>query len=459
MNLFDRIQKKRVVVSFEGGVVKVAYVSQAGGKAAIDKAYSFQDGEFDGFLEVSRDREFVVVCTFPTFYQGILSLPPAKEKYLPTLVEMAVRKNFVGAQEFVFFYDILEEAQQEGRKTKETFAFSVEYEQVSSIIDRFNRYGKTIVALYPSVLTLAALSQRLLPLRDGTLLAVLDTETGKTLFLLKDGRLRFVRFVQSEEPGIHAADIDNINMTVSYFRQTLRLSPSRILFLTAGGESAEETAKLVAPHVRLDEIPGVDAPVQTISQYIVPLSAALYSPELKRGNLLTPAYKSLPVQKMALTAATALLLLMTLGGFGSIALSLRDASVVKGRITALQREITEKEPLFKAYETASGDLQRTAPLVAYMNKTSSSPDVKKALAALSFLPMDHVTTESIQLEAKEDGLAIAVRGSIQADTFADMDARYRGLITRLRAIRGIQVGTDQIDPKDMTFTIEAKWKI
>jgi hypothetical protein len=458
MNLLNRIQKKCVVASFEGNVVKVAYVSQAGGKAAIDKAYSFQDGEFDGFLEVSRDREFVVVCTFPTFYQGILSLPPAKEKYFPTLVEMAVRKNFVGAQEFMFFYDVIEEAQQEGRKTKETFAFSVEYEQVSIIIDRFNRYGKTVVALYPSVLTLAALSQRLLPLRDETLLGVLDTGTGKTLFLLKDGRLRFVRFVQSEEPGIHAGDVDNINMTVSYFRQTLRLSPSRILFLTTG-ESAEETAKLVAPHVRLNEIPGVDAPAQTISQYVVPLSAALYSPELKRGNLLTPAYKTLPIQKTALTAATVLLLLMTLGGFGSIALSLRDASVVKGRINALQREITEKEPLFKAYETASGDLQRTAPLVAYMNKTSSSPDVKKALAALSFLPMDHVTTESIQLEAKEDGLAIAVRGSIRANTFADMDTRYRGLITRLNAIRGIHVGTDQIDPKDMTFTIEAKWKI
>jgi hypothetical protein len=93
-----------------------------------------------------------------------------------------------------------------------------------------------------------------------------------------------------------------------------------------------------------------------------------------------------------------------------------------------------------------------------MNRAYSSPDFKKALVALNFLPMEHVTTESIQMDAKEDGLAIVISGSIQAGTFTEMDFRYRGLIDKLKTIRGMEMTAGQIDAKDMTFTIEVKWK-
>jgi hypothetical protein len=450
--------RRQTVVSFEEDTVKVIRASRTAGKTAVDRSQSFTNEEFNDYLRTTTERNFVVVCTFRRFFQDTFSFPPAKEKYYPTLIDAEIRKNSLGAKDYLFFYHILEDNQQEGRKTRETFVLAVEREIIDGIVERFDRCGKTIIALYPSVVTLTSLLAPMEEVKDDVVLGILEAGKSKILFLIKDRALCFVRFIQSDAAGINDLDVDNINMTISYFRQTLRVNPSKVVLLNFR-ESTEVAARIVVPVVDMGAIPRLSVAGTIAEEYIVPISVLADSVHLAHSNLLPPVYKTLPIQKRILSAAMALLVLVTLGCLGSIVFSVQGISVRKDAIARMEREIAQKEPAFRDYRMARDRLQTVQPLLAYANKAFSLPETGKILAALGFLPLDHVVMESIQIDVKEGETMVHLKGAIQATDYAGMDSDYRTLLSRMRKVERLEILSHEIDPKDMTFTIEAKWTI
>ena len=460
MNLPTHIigSRRQTVVSFEEDTVKVIRASRTAGKMTVDRFQSFTNEEFDDYLRTTAERNFIVTCTFRHFFQDTFSLPPTREKYYPALIEGEIRKNSLGAKDYLFFYHILEDNQQEGRKTRQTFVLAVEREIIDGIVERFDRYGKTITALYPSVVTLTSLLTPLEEFKDDVVLGILEAGTSKVLFLIKDKALCFVRFIQSDRAGINGLDVDNINMTISYFRQTLRVSPSKVVLLNFR-ESTEAAARIVVPISTMGDIPGFSVTRAIAEEYIVPISVLADSASLTHSNLLPPAYKTLPVQKRIISAATALVVLVTLGCFGSIALSVHGISARKAAIAAMEKEIVQKDPAFREYRTVRDHLQMVQPLVAYANKAFSLPETGRILAALGFLPLDHIVMESIQMDVLEGEAMVHLKGAVQAADYATMDTDYRAFLTRMSKVEKLEILSHEIDPKDMTFTVEAKWTI
>jgi hypothetical protein len=450
---------KKTIVSFEENIVKVAHVAGSPSRHTVDKVFTLTNDEFNDYLARTKEKNFIVVYTFQRFYQDTFSLRPAKAKYLSILAEAEIKKNSMSNSDFVFFHHVLEDSQQEGKKAREIFVFSVDYETVADIITRFDKHGKTILALYPSVLTLTSIVAPMEALKDHVVLAVLDIGLGKVLFLIGGKSLRFVRFVQSDGPGIADADVDNINMTISYFRQTLRISPTRLVLLNFDGAKSEAASRIILPRVELDEIPRLAAPRHVISEYIVPLSAVLEPKTLVGGNLLPHAHKTLPTQKRILKAACALLLLVSIGCLTHMAISVKENFSRKEAITRITREIYEKEPLFKQFEHINNQLQKDGALVAYMTKAFTSPDWVKAFTSFGFLPMGNVSIEQLEIDTTDGTRIVRLKGKIQANDFSHMDSAYRALVENIRSVHEVEITSAQIDPKDMIFTIEAKWKI
>jgi hypothetical protein len=459
MNLALYGSRKKTIVSFEENTVKVVCVSGSQSRLTVDKVYTFTNDEFDDYLARTKETDFVVVYTFQQFYQDTFSLRPAKPKYLTLLAKAEIKKNSMSNTDFLFFHHVLEDVQQEGKKTKETFVFSVDYDTVSEIIDRFDKHGKTIMALYPSVLTLTSLVAPMETFKGHVVLSALDTGLSKILFLIGDGALRFVRFIQSGGPGLNDADVDNINMTISYFRQTLRISPTKLVLLNFNDGTTVSSSRITVPKAEIDEIPKFTAPRHIIAEYIVPLSAALEPKRLSGGNLLPSAHKTLPTQKLILTSACALLVLVSLGCLVNMAVSVKESSSRKEAIARMTREIYDKEPLFRQFDTINNQLQKNGSLVAYMNKANSSPDWVKILTSFNFLPMDNITIEHMEMDTKDGAPAVRLKGAIQASNFSHMDSTYRSLMEKVRKITNLEIISAEIDPKEMIFTIEAKWKI
>lgn len=458
MDLLKKPGSRSVAISLEGELVRVAHISREGGSLAIDRAETFPETDLDRFLKTTKERDFIIVNSFRTFHQAMLTLPPAKDLYLRTLAEVEIRKRFTEVEEFSFFHEVLGESQHEGKRVKDTFVFAVDYREVVGIIERFNRYGRNIVALYPAILPLAAKLRRNESLHGETVLAVLDLGTTKTLFLLNDGRLCFVRVTRSDSAGIGAPDLDNINMTINYCRQTLRLSPSRAVFIGPGGSRCGPIPGLIIPYGEFEDFSGDEGTDDTAREYILPLSAAASHPYIGWGNLLPPAYQTLGRQRSILTYSTVLLLIFSLLGVGSMALTGTQVSYLKQRIAGLRAEIAEKEPLFQEYEKVSGELQSLMPVVDYMNRAYSSPDAQKALLSLGFLPMRDIKVGSVQMNVKDGVLGINLKGGISAGGFAEMDARYTNLIESIKSRKEMEIVGHSIEAKEMTFSVDIKWK-
>lgn len=458
MNLFKNKQKKFVAISLEEGLAKIAYVTFQEGHYIINKTHTLNNLELDDFLKTTRERYFIVASTFQTFYQDSLPLPPAQDKYLQKLAEMELRKSYTEVKEFSFLHYVLGETQHEGRNVKDTFVFAVDYEEIRAIIEKFSRYNKTVIALYPSVFTLSNLisSSDIPP--DEILLCVLDTGNNKTLFLLKGGKTYFVRITQSDQPGINEPDIDNINMSINYCRQTLRLSPSKVIFIGTTGCSYESIPGIIVPSINIEYPSQFIDFTDSIAEYIVPLSAILAHKNIRQYSLLPPAYQSLKTQKTVLIWSTSFLLLFSLVGVGRIALTASQIPDFKTKIHNLRKEISVKEPVFIEYESIKNEFQKIMPLVTYMNKANTSPDFQKALAAFSFLPMQNIRINSIQMNMQDSTLTIHLRGAVLANSFADMDANYRILINMIKNNKNMDITKQGIDVKEMTFSIEVKWK-
>ena len=78
--------KRKIAISFENDVVKIVYAQAARTGTLVEKTLTLDNDEFDRFLATMREDEFIVVQNFETVYQDIVSLPPAREKCLRSLV-------------------------------------------------------------------------------------------------------------------------------------------------------------------------------------------------------------------------------------------------------------------------------------------------------------------------------------------------------------------------------------
>ena len=122
---------------------------------------------------------------FQNVHQDVISLPPAKEKFLKQLVELEIKKRIPDLKDFSFFYVNLREVPARGQEVdKRSSSLPVDQNgEIREIVDRLARHGK--VAL--GDLFQCASPVHFLKVADGEpnepVLGVLDVGTNKTMFL------------------------------------------------------------------------------------------------------------------------------------------------------------------------------------------------------------------------------------------------------------------------------------
>jgi hypothetical protein len=449
---------KQIAVSFENESVKVVYVSINRGNIVVKKALTFTDEEFDRFLQTEKDNNFTVVSDFQNFYQDIITLPPAKEKYLRSLVELEIKKKSPELKDFSFYYTVLRDIQREGKQLKEVFVLAVSNEDLNSVVDRFDKHNKSVRYLYPNVLTLSNFVALTNGEPDQPVLNVVDLGITKTIFLMKNHKLHFVRVAQSDGKGIDDIDVENINMTIAYCRQTLRLNPTNVALIGSPGDRQKTNLNLVAAVKSIQYPTNIVAFEETIAEYIVPISAFLHDKELRKNNLLPEYYKSLLFQKMVLKYGIVSFLLFSLVGAGYTGMKVVGISSLKDNITTLRREINEKQPIVSEYETQSKELQQLMPTVNFMNTLNASPDVQKVLIALQCLSMKNVKTQSISINNDKDLLQIQVNGSISSNNFAELQSTYKDLLGEIKKVNNLEISTQKLELKSKSFSLDLRWK-
>jgi hypothetical protein len=450
---------RQIAVSFENEVIRIVYASLRRGNLIIKKTLVLRDEEFDDFLKKEKARHFTLVCDFKSFYQDILLMPPVKKKFFKNIVEAEIRRKSPELKDFSFFYVILGERVHEGRKMQEALIFAVNNHDLSMIIDRFDRYGKKITGIYPAAFTIAQLVNLSCGITGEPILCVAESESGKILLLMKDGKLYFIRAAQSFESGMHDIDVQSINMTVNYFRQTLRLNPSQIILIGTACNKYETTMDLLLPVLCIEPPSNIIASRETITDFIVPISAMLNIKGIKDGNLLPESYRNVYRQKTILAYYTTFFLLLSIVGLGYIKVRYAEIAAIKKEIDLLRSEIRSMESIRIGYENKKREFDKIASLINFVNTMNSSPDFQRVLIVLSSIKElrdKNINIVSIDMNPEGTIVRIKLKGSVAAANFTAMQQAYQNLVKAIKKTEGLEIVSDKIDIKDKGFYIEFK---
>jgi hypothetical protein len=452
---------KHVAVSFENGTVRIVYASLSRSKLSVQNTLTLKNEEFDDFLRKEKTRHFTVVCDFKTIYQFIAVLPALKESYLKKIIESEIRNRFPELRDFSYFYTVLGEITSEVKKMQEVFIFAVNSEDISQIIERFSSHNKTISGLYTNSLVLSRLVQTKGDLTDEPVLCVSESGESKTLFMMKGGKLLFVRDVQSMETGIHDFDVENLNMTINYCRQTLRISPSLIIGIGSVTGRYDATHSLILPMVSMENPSNIKAPQETIMEFIVPISAILYSRGLKWGNLLLKSYRNFVMQSAFLRYCTAAFAFFFIAGLGYFAIKATEVTALKNDIDLLRAELTRAKPIQQSYEAYKKELESLTPLAGFINAMTTTPDFQKCLVALSVFGskgMKDINVQSIRINPEGGAFRFSMKGEISADTYLTTHSTFRNLRDVIKKTSGMELLSDKLDLHSRKFEIEARYR-
>ncbi len=447
----------QVIVSFENEVIKVIHANTRHGNLSVDKSFTFSKEEFDHYLATTTDNEFVVVNDFHEMYQDIMSLPPAKEKYLRSLLYIEIKKRVTDWKEFSFFYITIKETQREGKWLKDIFFFVVNNEDINNLIARFSKHNKIITHLYPDILVLSNIIEAGDVEPDQPLLGVIDLATHKTMFLVKDKKLLFVRVAQSDQKGLNTADIESINMTIAHCRQTLRVNPARVVFRDKP-DARESAVNPIVPEATMKCPSNVTAFKETIEEYITPIAAALHEKALSSCDMLPESYRGIFTQRKILAYAVIVFLVFSLMGIGYIGLKLFDISLTSKEINFLRQGIGVRQPIIGDFTSTSKELQKLMAPITFMNQINTSPDMQKVLISLKTLNMQGVNIGAIAVSNSKGTCLISIEGHIKAQTYTDLQSNYQNVLDGLKKINEFETVSQSLDLKMKNFKIELKWK-
>jgi hypothetical protein len=447
---------KRVAVSFEDKSVKVVYASCEKGRTLIQKTSILKDEEFDSFLKTSRFPDLTVVCRPKRFYSDTMMVPPAKKMYLKKIIEAEIRKRFSGLKDFSYFYSALVEKTPGEKGMREIFFFAVDNNELSEITERFNRYGITVKYLCPDILALSHLIKSSENWKNKTVLCVLISETERTFFLVRNGELCFIRITPSSGSELTDLDVDNINMTVSYCRQNLRLNAEQIILMNAAIK--EGALNTIIPTVPVAHPASVHASDVTLRNFAAPISAIAFQQKLGDANLLPLKYRTLFTQKRVASYGSVFFLLLSLIGLGLMLINVPQIFLMKEKINLLRKDLTEINAVVSAYEKDTAKLRQFLPLINLINDARSSPDIQKALLSLKFLPMENVHIKTIQLNNKKDFLQIQISGNIVSKNYGDMHRTFMKLLSSCSSVSGLAVVSKNIELRNGHFQIDVENK-
>jgi len=454
---------RQIAVSFENEIIKIVYASLKGRNLTIIKTLTLRNDEFDDFLKKERSRDFIAVCDFKTFYQDIMLLPPVNEKYFKNIVETEAKKKFPELKDFTFFHSILGERMHEGRRVKETFFFAVGNDDLNKFIGRFGRHGKRIKCIFPAPFALSMLVNSSYGITSEPLLCVAESDAGKTVFLMKDGMPHFIRTMQSPDKGIHDVDVQGINMTINYCRQTLRLSPSQVILIGTPCTIYDAVMEPAAPAACIRNISNIATSgkhTEPLEEFLAPMSAIQHLKELLRFNLLPKDYRDFYLHKAVISYMLFILLIALTAGAFYLKTKSSEIYSSKKKAEAVRSEIKGMEPILTAYENKKKEMERFMPLINLMNSVNASPDMQKALIAVSSLNypgMKSINTQSINIIPEVKALRISIKGNASAKDLLEMQQAYQNLVVSIKNTKGLQILSDRIDINNKEFQMELKY--
>lgn len=445
---------KTIVVSIEDQLVQVLHATGSAGAPVLTKTLTLRAEELDLYLQQEKSRNFVVVAGVTDFNSGTFTVPIAKEKFTQSIIEAEIRKQFK-LQAFEYIHTVLGEKTVARKRVQEVFVFAVDRAHIDAILDRFMAHGKTVTALYPDLFVVA----RFLKNTTEPVLGVMETGSSKKLFLVKDGTVRFVRLVPSFEQGIREIDLQNIIMTVNYCRQTLKTGIQRSYVL--GSLCLDYEASLHVPF----PLTSFTHPIFSARIPDKPLGPSFLAPVACLGiksssslNLVPQKTKKIFLFERALRYTTSIFLLLLVYLCMHSIITTRDIRHLRNQISTTRGNLSNVSTLVDRYQEKSTRFALYRPFLDALRTRAAQPDTFRLLQHLGSLSLQQIKVGEISVDAGTDGYTVGLKGTIDADGYARLQALYRAFVESITGNQQFALIDQELDIERKQFHVTFQYR-
>lgn len=448
-----------VSINFGSEDIRVVFGTCRAGKVRIERTIRLTDQQLDDFLSVDNCEAYVVSTNLDERYQDIINIPPAEEKHFDRLISNELRRLHPDLKDFSLFYEIIGETHFDGKIFKKAACFVYDSCELTSIIARFSQHHKRISHLFSSAYALGQLVAKSSAATSEPILCIESLSGHKSIFLLDDSKLYFIRHIQSKSAGIDPVDAQHINMTIDHCCQSLRVKPRSVVLLDTDGVLRCQASDLMLPLLTDISCEGVVVEPEMLWPFASPIAALACSTTANSGNILPQSYMDQTHALAILRTGTYLVALLCLLVFAGIVKESFALFEAQQSLTRQRTALKETNQVVAEYARINGEFSQQAPLFAAINNASAQALQKKQFSALNCLATPGIHPTSVILKKNEGNkLNIEVKGEIKDGSYASMQAAYERLVANIKNYRELEIVSRKMDPVLKTFTLELLYK-
>lgn len=444
---------------FDGTIVQAVTVTTSGYQVEVSAPLTFRYDELDAYLSFSREKNCILCCNPPGFFQDIIHLPPAAVKHYDTLVRAEVKKAHPELGSFAGFYRTIQDVAIDGRLYNKIAVFSYPDESISGFISAFNRHGKVISHIYSAPYTVFMLANA--PHADNggqSRLFIAPFPGEKVLLVSNRNELEFIRKIPATEAALSMEDADSINMTLDYCAQSLRVNPAEVVLLDPL-EREEECSRYISVPFRAATLPRLaNLPDDTVREYLAPLSAALHHAESPNiGDIRPAAYISFAKSRKLLATTSILLFAAALLMAGYLSAKLVLTSGLREEISKLRSDLNSENVEMANYRKLDAEVSQLKEQIDFINRHNTSLDPTTALAMLSLPNSIKYSVRKVSIQTSGVFLNVQIEGDINAADFTETQATYEWLVGQIGKIPGYLILAGNVNIKQKSFNIQARY--
>ncbi len=444
--------RKKVVISIEGkDKYKVLFANKRGGAYFVDEIKAFDIDQLKDFLNEKDHDNFIIISLFDDFNLDIINIPPVKGKFVTPLLESEVRKLHPNKTLFSNTFFFLGETADPGMSQHKYAVFTILRSQIDEIIKLFTSKGKNISSLYHNISTIPFL----LSDAKSTSLLLIETDEQKHIILIENNNVIFARSYPSIEEGLADYDIQNLDMTINYCKQNLKVLPENIIVAGFREGGFKATVPLIAPLPPMlalgipEMMTGVDG--ETFNENIMAISALCAGKGVMPSggkvdiNLLTKEYKVFRRLKSYFRYISFLFLLLSL--------VLIVYCGIKGTYIINEKKKTEqmrelRSDISEAIETnkqLSSLMKDHSKILDFLTEISKDINPKDFLTDFSKIDTEGLVFDFFDWISHKGGAVAEINGLVETDGFYGMQERVKTLEQQLYGIKGVNLIVSEFD--------------
>lgn len=465
---------KKVSISFENDKVKVVFTEKKGGKIWVNDFLVLDRHSLKEFLKTDKTRQFYVTGSFAETVNEVVTVPALRGKSLLEFIKRELKKRYPDIDDFIVRYNIINEKDSDGAKTKEVLITAFPVDKVDDLLYDFIQNKKDVPQFQPDILSMF----NILPAIDSPALVLFIQEQIRIMFFIYENNIYMVRKITGISNEIDDFDIQNINMTVNYCRQNLRLEPE-LLFVVGKQRITSNLFPLIPVATLLLK----DIEFPKTAQYkpeadegslekedirnmlTLPLSAQ-FRPKL--GNFLSPSYAlyrsvkkyfNLAIPVFALIILVILLLTFNTG---------RDILSYERKIKALKERTGDITAIFKELRTLEEKKGDIIYLNSLIKSSSFRENPNRLISVLSNSDLSGVDIRIIKIHSvnrnsnhvnTEMKMEFTLEGISKGSSFGEVMKNYNNFLNSLKEDAETTIDYETLDVEKRNFTIRGILKI